>query len=278
MKVIDTVSGCRKFFDADSNKVGLVPTMGYLHDGHISLVRRARDENEIVVVSIFVNPAQFGPAEDFKDYPRDMDSDLRLLESEKVDLVFAPSVGEMYPEGFMTHIDVGDVAKRLEGEYRPGHFRGVATVVCKLLMIVKPQRAYFGQKDAQQCAVLKKLNLDLNLGCEIIVSPTVRDQSGLALSSRNSYLSSDEYKVALLVNQGLFSAKRLWESGNTDAGQLICSTRQIIESSPYILVEYLSLVQAETFVEIDQASEGSLLCVAVRLGETRLIDNVIFAF
>jgi len=276
--VIDTVSGCRKFFDADSNKVGLVPTMGYLHDGHISLVRRARDENEIVVVSIFVNPAQFGPAEDFKDYPRDMDSDLRLLESEKVDLVFAPSVGEMYPEGFMTHIDVGDVAKRLEGEYRPGHFRGVATVVCKLLMIVKPQRAYFGQKDAQQCAVLKKLNLDLNLGCEIIVSPTVRDQSGLALSSRNSYLSSDEYKVALLVNQGLFSAKRLWESGNTDAGQLICSTRQIIESSPYILVEYLSLVQAETFVEIDQATEGSLLCVAVRLGETRLIDNVIFAF
>lgn len=276
--MIDTVSDCRQFFDADSNKVGLVPTMGYLHDGHISLVRRARDENEIVAVSIFVNPAQFGPAEDFKDYPRDMDSDLRLLESEKVDIVFAPSVGEMYPEGFMTYIDVGDVAKRLEGEYRPGHFRGVATVVCKLLMIVKPQRAYFGQKDAQQCAVLKKLNLDLNLGCEIIVSPTIRDQSGLALSSRNSYLSSDEYKVALLVNQGLFSAKRLWESGNTDAGQLIYSTRQIIESSPYISVEYLSLVQAETFVEIDQATEGSLLCVAVRLGETRLIDNVIFAF
>lgn len=276
--MIDTVSDCRQFFDADSNKVGLVPTMGYLHDGHISLVRRARDENEIVAVSIFVNPAQFGPAEDFKDYPRDMDSDLRLLESEKVDIVFAPSVGEMYPEGFMTYIDVGDVAKRLEGEYRPGHFRGVATVVCKLLMIVKPQRVYFGQKDAQQCAVLKKLNLDLNLGCEIIVSPTIRDQSGLALSSRNSYLSSDEYKVALLVNQGLFSAKRLWESGNTDAGQLIYSTRQIIESSPYISVEYLSLVQAETFVEIDQATEGSLLCVAVRLGETRLIDNVIFAF
>ena len=274
----DTILGCRKFFEANSNIVGLVPTMGYLHDGHISLVRRARDENEVVAVSIFVNPAQFGPAEDFEDYPRDMDSDLRLLESENVDFVFAPSVGEMYPEGFMTYIDVGDVAKRLEGEHRPGHFRGVATVVCKLLMICKPQRAYFGQKDAQQCAVLKKLNLDLNLGCEIKVSPTVRDRSGLALSSRNAYLSSDEYKVALLVNQGLFRAKTLWESGNTDAGELICSAREIMESSPYISVEYLSLVQPETFVEIDEATEGSLLCVAIRLGETRLIDTVIFTF
>ena len=188
MQVIESVAAFRKAHAQAEKPLGLVPTMGYLHEGHVSLVRRACAENATAAVSIFVNPTQFGPNEDFSTYPRDMDSDLAKLEGAGVDLVLAPPVEEVYPPNFNTHVDVGRIGERLEGEHRAGHFHGVATVVCKLLTIVRPDRAYFGQKDAQQCLVVKRLNEDLNLGAEIVVCPTIRDPDGLALSSRNVYL------------------------------------------------------------------------------------------
>ena len=185
LKIIETVAEFRKAYEGIVKPLGLVPTMGFLHDGHRALVKRARAENATVVTSIFVNPTQFGPSEDFASYPKSMEADLAILESEGVDFVLAPSVDEVYPTGFSAYIDVGPIGERLEGEHRPDHFRGVATVVCKLLSTVRPDKVYFGQKDAQQCLVIKRLNTDLNLGAEVVVVPTVRESDGLALSSRN---------------------------------------------------------------------------------------------
>ena len=275
MQVIDTVSAFRQAYDESEKPLGLVPTMGFLHEGHMALVRRARVENATASASIFVNPTQFGPSEDFATYPRDMDSDLAKLEAAGVDLVFAPPVEQVYPPGFDTFVDVGRIGERLEGEHRAGHFRGVATVVCKLLAIVRPDRAYFGQKDAQQCLVVRRLNEDLNLGAEIVVCPTVRDYDGLALSSRNVYLSTSEREAALSLHRSLILAARLFSQGETDATAIRLRMRQLITEFPNASIDYISIADADNLSELDTIDRPTLVSLAVKIGKTRLIDNVI---
>lgn len=275
MKIIDTISEFRKTSENVLRPMGLVPTMGFLHEGHQALIRLSKEENKTSTVSIFVNPTQFGPEEDFGDYPRDMEADLKLLESEGVDLVFAPRVDEIYPSGFSTYVEVGEIAKSLEGKHRPTHFRGVATVVCKLLNVCRPDRAYFGQKDAQQCAVIKRLNQDLALGVEVVIVPTVRDSDGLALSSRNIYLKQHERGAALLLSQGLFVAREIFKSGVRSAEVLISAACEVMESSPLISIDYIHLTDTDTLEEVNSVSGDALLSAAIRLGEVRLIDNLI---
>jgi pantoate--beta-alanine ligase len=275
MKIIETVAETRAACLKSPRPLGLIPTMGFLHDGHMALVKQCRSDNEYAVASIFVNPAQFGPQEDFSTYPRDMDADLAKLEEAGVDLVFAPSLDEVYPEGFATFVDVGPLGKRLEGEFRPGHFRGVATVVCKLLSIVRPDRAYFGQKDAQQCKVVEALSRDLNLGAEIVVVPTVRDPDGLALSSRNAYLGEKERTAALLLSASLNLAKEIWLSGGTDTGQVKDRMRALIEGNPLARIDYVSIADGDTLEELEQLRRSALVLLAVNIGKTRLIDNVV---
>lgn len=249
--------------------------MGFLHEGHMSLVRRARAENATVAVSIFVNPTQFGPNEDFESYPRDMDADLALLERAHVDLVFAPSAQEMYAPGFDTTVNVGGIGSRLEGEHRAGHFDGVATVVCKLLTIARPDRAYFGQKDAQQCLVVKRLNADLNLGAEIVVCPTVRDTDGLALSSRNVYLSAAERQAALTLRAALALAADMRRDGISDAALIRARMRHLIERQPLASIDYISIADTQDLTELERIDAAALASLAVRIGKTRLIDNMI---
>lgn len=275
MRVVETITEFRAAHRGARLPLGLVPTMGYLHEGHMSLARRARDENATVAVSIFVNPTQFAPNEDFASYPRDMESDLAKLAAAGVDLVFAPSVDEMYAAGFDTRIDVGSIAQRLEGEHRAGHFIGVATVVCKLLTITRADRAYFGQKDAQQCLVVKRLNADLNLGAEIVVCPTVRDADGLALSSRNAYLSAAEREAALALSKALAAAADMHKSGIRDAALIRARMTEIIEREPLARIEYVSVADAEDLRELDAIEGAALVSLAVRIGKTRLIDNVV---
>ena len=275
MQVIESVAAFRQVYDRAQKPLGLVPTMGFLHEGHMALVRRARAENATAVVSIFVNPTQFAPNEDFLAYPRDMDADLTKLESAGVDIVFAPTVDEVYPAGFDTHVDVGSIGARLEGESRAGHFQGVATVVCKLLAIVRPDRAYFGQKDAQQCLVVKRLNADLNLGAKIVVCPTVRDADGLALSSRNVYLSAEEREAALSLHKSLVLAQELYQSGVKDANEIRERIRRLIGEQPLARIDYISVADAENLRELEVIDDAALVSLAVRVGRTRLIDNVI---
>ena len=220
MRIIETVKELREKIEIIDRPLGFVPTMGAVHEGHLELIRRANLENEKVVASLFVNPGQFGHSEDFKSYPRDIHSDITQLKASGIDIVFVPSVHEMYPAGFSTYVDVGPISNRLEGEYRSGHFRGVATVVCKLLSIVRPDKAYFGQKDAQQNVVVMKLNADLNLGAKIVVVPTVREPEGLAISSRNIYLNPRERQSALILYESLCLAKRIWITGVIDADDI----------------------------------------------------------
>ena len=275
MKVIQTVAEFRAAQREYPRPLGLVPTMGYLHEGHLSLVRRCRGDNAMAVASIFVNPTQFGPSEDLSTYPRDMEGDLAKLEAEGVDMVFAPDASEMYPEGFDTTIDVGDIARRLEGEHRPGHFQGVATVVCKFLTIVRPDNVYFGQKDAQQCLVIKRLNADLDLGADVIVLPTVRDPDGLAMSSRNAYLSHEDREAALSLYRALSLAESLYADGVRDAGLMRREMLALLESEPAASVEYVSVSDAETLIELDSVEGPALVSMAVRIGKVRLIDNVV---
>ncbi len=275
MQIINSVASFRQVHARTPKPIGLVPTMGFLHEGHMALVRRARSENATAAVSIFVNPTQFGPNEDFETYPRDMQSDLAKLEDAGVDLVFAPPVEEVYPSGFDTYVDVGRIGERLEGEHRAGHFRGVATVVCKLLTIVRPDRAYFGQKDAQQCLVVKRLNEDLNLGAEIVVCPTVRDPDGLALSSRNVYLSLTEREAALSLHESLRVAQQLHQNGENDSAHILQRMTSIITAHPIAEIEYISIADAENLRELDTIDRPALVSLAVRIGKTRLIDNVI---
>jgi pantoate--beta-alanine ligase len=258
-----------------SRSVGFVPTMGYLHEGHLALVRRARAENETVVVSIFVNPLQFGPQEDYDRYPRDLDRDLYLLEREGVDAVFAPSVSEMYPSGFSTAVVVtGPIAERLEGEARPGHFRGVATVVTRLFGLVQPQRAYFGWKDAQQVLVVQRLVQDLALPVDIVPLPTVREADGLAMSSRNVYLSPGERVAASAIPRALFAALERFRSGERAAAALRELVRRTLTTTP-VRLEYVSVSDLETFQEVEYVERPALLLVAAWIGTTRLIDNVL---
>lgn len=256
--------------------LGLVPTMGALHEGHLALVRQARAANETVAASIFVNPTQFGPQEDLANYPRNMERDLALLESEGVDLVYAPAPEEVYPPGFDTWINPGALGEKLEGEARPGHFRGVATVVAKLLNVIGPDRAYFGQKDGQQLAVIRQLERDLNLGVEIVGVPTVRDHDGLALSSRNAYLSGEQRKAAPVIYRALMAANELWESGERDAEKLRAAARSLMEAEPMLEeIDYVSVADASTLEELDQIEGPAMVSTAARLGRTRLIDNIL---
>ena len=275
MKVIQTVADFRAAERTYPRPLGLVPTMGYLHEGHLSLVGRCRADNATAVASIFVNPAQFGPSEDLSTYPRDMEGDLAKLKAAGVDLVVAPQTSEMYPVGFDTTIDVGGIANRLEGEHRPGHFQGVATVVCKLLTIVRPDNVYFGQKDAQQCLVIKRLNSDLDLGAEVIVMPTVRDADGLALSSRNAYLSPEEREAALSLYRALSLAEAIYADGVRNADAIRREMLSLLGAEPRASVEYVSIADAETLAELDSVDLPALVSLAVRIGKVRLIDNVI---
>jgi pantoate--beta-alanine ligase len=256
--------------------LGLVPTMGALHDGHLSLVRHARANNESMVASIFVNPTQFGPSEDFASYPRSLQRDLELLEAEGTDLVFVPPPSEVYPEGFDTWIEPGTVAEGMEGAARPGHFRGVATVVAKLFTIVRPDRAYFGQKDGQQVAVIRKMNADLNLGVAVVAIPTIREPDGLALSSRNAYLTDEERRAAPVVYRALRSAEALWQAGERDTDRLRAAALAVLDSEPLVsAVDYVSVVDADSMALISAVNDEQrvMVAAAVRLGSVRLIDN-----
>jgi pantoate--beta-alanine ligase len=277
VKVITKIADMRKLRRELSEPVGLVPTMGYLHEGHLSLVRRARAENHSLVVSIFVNPTQFGPQEDFHSYPRDTKRDLALLEREDTDVVFMPSAEEMYTPQFNSWVEVGGVTERLEGASRPGHFRGVTTICAKLFNIVQPSRAYFGQKDAQQTVVIKKMVTDLNLNLEIVILPTVREPDGLAMSSRNSYLSPSERKAALVLYHALTLAQRLWGEGEADAASIRREMRRLIQKEPQATIDYVSIADAETLDELDTVKPPALVSLAVKIGSTRLIDNILLS-
>ena len=254
--------------------IGFVPTMGYLHEGHLSLAKRARAENSSVVASIFVNPTQFGPQEDFESYPRDTRRDLAMLEKEKTDIVFMPSAAEMYPPQLDSWVEAGKVSQRLEGAARPTHFRGVTTIVAKLFNIVQPTKAYLGQKDAQQAIVIKKMVADLNMNLEIVTCPTVREPDGLAMSSRNTYLNQEERRTAAVLYQSLSLAQRLWSQGEKDAERLRREMIKLIEQQPLANIDYVSIADTETLDELDEAKPPALVSLAVRIGKTRLIDNV----
>ena len=273
MRVVKAAAGLRAELEGRNGPLGLVPTMGALHGGHVALLRAARAECATVVASIFVNPAQFGPDEDFSTYPRDTHRDLAIMEEEGVDTVFAPSTDEIYPAGFDTTVSVSRLSRRLEGESRPGHLDGVATVVCKLLAITRPDRAYFGQKDAQQLLVVRRLTGDLGLGAEITGVPTVRENDGLALSSRNSGLNGDERAAALGLYAGLQSAAALRADSETDADVLRRAMRQEMEAT-CARVDYVSIADAESLEELVEITGPALALVAGFVGETRLIDNV----
>ena len=275
MQVVKTISQFRQLRRKVTGSVGFVPTMGYLHKGHLSLVRQARAENSTVVASIFVNPTQFAPAEDFRSYPRDFDRDLALLGKEKTDIVFAPSEEEMYPATFSTWVDVEKVTERLEGACRPGHFRGVATVVTKLFNIVQPTRAYFGQKDAQQALVIKRIVADLNMNTEIVVIPTVRESDGLAMSSRNTYLNPKERQAATVLFKALSLARRLRQDSEKDAEEIRQQMASLILKEPLAQIEYVSIADAETLEELKIIDRQALALLAVRIGKTRLIDNML---
>ena len=254
--------------------VGLVPTMGYLHEGHLSLIRRAREENEHVIVSIFVNPAQFGPKEDLSRYPRDLERDLRLIEP-YTDLVWNPTAEIMYPPGYQTWVDVEAMTRPLEGAMRPGHFRGVTTVVAKLFNGVQPNRAYFGQKDAQQAAVIRQMVRDLNFPIEIVVCPIVREADGLAMSSRNVYLDPDQRKAATVLYRSLSAAKDAYESGERDAEKLRQLMKDVLASEPLAEIQYVSCADYDTLEELSEIKGKALLSLAVFIGKTRLIDNFV---
>jgi pantoate--beta-alanine ligase len=275
MKVVKTIAGLRKLRLKLPEPVGFVPTMGYLHQGHLALVRQARAENPSVVVSIFVNPTQFGPQEDFARYPRNPERDLALLEKERVDLVFMPTAEEMYPPKFNSWVEVGGITEKLEGASRPGHFRGVATVVAKLFNIVQPDKAYFGQKDAQQLIIIKKMASDLDMNLEVIAVPTVRESDGLAMSSRNTYLNPEERKQAVVLYQALKLAQKLNTEGEKDAESIRQQMTDLIQKQPLAKIDYISIADAETLDELEIVKPPALVSLAVRFGKTRLIDNVV---
>ena len=274
LTIVKTIPEIRALRQKLSGSVGFVPTMGYLHEGHLALVKQARIENSAVIVSIYVNPTQFGPREDFGAYPRELNRDLELLRGEGVDIVFVPSDEEMYPPEFSSWVDVEKVTERLEGASRPGHFRGVATVVAKLFNIVQPLRAYFGQKDAQQVVVIKRMVADLNMGIEVVVVPTVRESDGLAMSSRNIYLSPGERQAATILFKALTLARQLRRGGEKDAEKIRRQMTSLIQKEPLARIDYVSIADAETLEELSLIDRPALASLAVRIGKTRLIDNM----
>jgi len=275
MQVARTLPELRECLTTRPRPLGLVPTMGFLHEGHLALVRRAREECATVAVSIFVNPAQFGPQEDLARYPRDLPRDLRMLESTGADVVWVPDADEVYPHGYQTYITVGQVAEPLEGAARPGHFRGVATVVAKLFNAFTPDRAYFGQKDAQQAAVIRQMALDLDFPPEIIVCPTVRESDGLAMSSRNTYLDPQERRAAAVLYRALSAAMIVYQRGQRSADNLRAAMRDTLSAEPLAKMEYVSTADPDTLQELDHVDGNALFSMAVRIGKTRLIDNFV---
>ncbi|KAA0259195.1 pantoate--beta-alanine ligase [Deferribacter autotrophicus] len=279
MKVVKTKKEMKKISDdyrKEGKSIGFVPTMGYLHAGHLSLVRAAKKDNDVVVVSIFVNPLQFGPQEDLDRYPRDFERDCSLLEKEGVDILFYPDVQEMYPDRFLTKVSVKEITEILCGASRPGHFDGVCTVVTKLFNIVKPHRAYFGKKDYQQLKVIEKFVEDLDMDVEVIGMPIVRESDGLAMSSRNVYLSDDERKSALSLNKSFDVVKAALDEGVRDVSEIKRRVHEFISSHPYTKIDYIEIVDPETLEKLDVINKPFLLALAVFVGKARLIDNNIF--
>lgn len=277
MKVIEKIEDMKKISKEilESKKaIGFVPTMGFLHEGHLSLVKAAKSENDITVVSIFVNPTQFGPNEDYNNYPRDLERDLSMLKDMEVDYVFVPSVEEMYPDSFSTYVEEIKLSRFLCGASRPGHFRGVCTVVTKLFNIVKPTRAYFGQKDAQQFRVLRRMVRDLNMDVELVEMPIVREPDGLALSSRNTYLNDEERKEAVRLYKSLLRAKELIESGEKDV-EIIKNEMKKILTHPLLRIDYIEIVDEENLEPVEKIDRRVIIAIAVFVGRARLIDNMI---
>jgi len=278
MRTVRTVAGMKAALAelrAQGRTIGFVPTMGYLHEGHLSLVRECRKSADVTVASIFVNPLQFGPREDFRRYPRDPERDGSALEKEGVDILFLPSDREMYPEGYRTSVEVAGLQERLCGRTRPGHFRGVATVVLKLFNIVRPDWAFFGQKDAQQVVVLRRMAEDLNMDVEIRAMPTVREPDGLAMSSRNSYLSAEERRAALVLFRSLEEARRMFENGERAASRLRECLLTSIASEPLAELDYAEVVDPDSLEPVERIEGEALVALAVYVGKTRLIDNTI---
>jgi pantoate--beta-alanine ligase len=258
-------------------RLGFVPTMGALHEGHLSLIRAAKSSSDVVAASIFVNPTQFGPNEDLAKYPRSFERDCELLEREGVDLLFAPSVEEMYPAGAVTWVTVEDLSNKLDGGSRPGHFRGVTTVVSKLFHIVEPDAAFFGQKDAAQVAVIRRMVRDLNLQVEIVVCPIVREPDGLAMSSRNAYLDPVQRKQALVLHRSLTRVRKLVDAGEVSAAKIAAAAKEEFSAEPAVRLDYLEIVAPDTLDPLEDVSQGALVAVAAYVGSTRLIDNVLIS-
>jgi pantoate--beta-alanine ligase len=282
MEILRTVAALREWSrqgrnDDGGNTIGLVPTMGALHAGHVSLIRASRASCGFTALSVFVNPTQFGPEEDYARYPRAFEADCALAKAEGVNALFAPSVEEMYPAGAATFVDVGELGSRLDGASRPGHFRGVATVVAKLLVAAEPDRAFFGQKDAAQVAVVRRMARDLRLATEIVVCPTVRDADGLALSSRNAYLGAEERAQALALRRAIQRVEELAVAGERRASVLIAAAREVLAAEPAVRVDYIALVDWATLEAVEMAAPGTLFAVAAWVGATRLIDNAVMA-
>ena len=274
MKIAKTIAEMRALRQQTKGSLGFVPTMGYLHEGHMSLVKRAREENSVVVVSIFVNPMQFGPREDFSSYPRDTKRDFTMLEP-FTDIVFMPSDKEMYPKDYDSWVEVKGLTDVLEGAVRPGHFRGVTTVVAKLFNIVQPDKAYFGQKDAQQVSVIKKMVNDLDMNLEVVTCPTVREKNGLAMSSRNTHLNKAQRHAATVLYKALMLAQELVARGEKDAGAIRLEMKELIDKEPQASIEYISVADNETLKEIHRVKLPALVSMAVKFGKTRLIDNIV---
>lgn len=278
MKVVKTIESLRKLVKAARSKgkiIGFVPTMGALHIGHISLIEKAKQQTDFVVVSIFVNPTQFGPKEDFKKYPRPIKSDLAICRKAGVDVVFAPTAKQMYSQENLTWVNVEKMTEQLCGRFRPGHFRGVATVCAKLFNIVTPDIAFFGQKDAQQVIIIKRMVADLNMPLKIVVCPTIRLPSGLAVSSRNQYLTEQGKKDAAYIYKALKKSKRLIKAGTTKGEIIIGEMKKILKQVPSIKIEYISIVDAETLQGVKKVAGKVLIALAVKIGSTRLIDNIL---
>lgn len=273
-KVDEAFKAARKQKEKDKS-IGFVPTMGALHEGHVSLIRQARKENDFVVVSIFVNPTQFGPKEDLKRYPRPIKNDIALCKKEGVDVVFYPEVKQMYPEGYKTYVEVKELSDLLCGKPRPGHFKGVATVVTKLFNIIQPDTAYFGQKDAQQALIIKKMALDLNMPVKIKVMPIVREKDGLAMSSRNVYLSAKERNDAVVLFNSLNLAKVLIANGQRNTGQVILRMKELIRKKKSAKIDYIAVFDLDKLTPLYKVTEDCLIVLAVWIGRTRLIDNII---
>ncbi len=275
MQVVDTVAGVREALRGTARPLGAVLTMGYVHEGHLSLVRQARAENATVVATVFVNPTQFGANEDLSSYPRELERDLAMFERAGVDVVFTPAATEVYPPGFDTWVEAGAVTHRLEGEFRPGHFRGVCTVVLKLLNILGPDRTYFGQKDAQQALAVRLMVRDLDVPVQVVTAPTLREPDGLAMSSRNARLDPDERVASLVLYRALSQARERFESGELDAAACRDAMRACLDAEPRARADYVSIANAETLEELEAMDRPALVSLAVHIGATRLIDNIL---